>query len=340
MSKIFQILKIEDLRKKILIAALSLICFVSFINIAAAASIQDNATGGDCNLIGAWDGATKTCTLTQDVYEIIQIDSDGITLDGNGHKIIGTDDIGVYLFQRTGATVKNINVEGSIYGIYLQSSSNNTISNNVVSNNSETGLTLSDSHGNLITENEISNNQTGLEILYVVPMSDNKIYHNNFLNNNEQIYAVYDASDSFSQNPPIGGNYWSNFDESLEGCIDSNSDNFCDSPFIFNQNSQDNYPWTKQNGWKISTNQPPTIYNFNQYKSDVQTEISKGGIITENVAIFKANIIDPDGDDAKLEIELRKIDELGGGFANTATASSTYIASGATSTIAVYGLSE
>ncbi|MBI5079096.1 C40 family peptidase [Candidatus Wolfebacteria bacterium] len=87
-------------------------------------------------------------------------------------------------------------------------------------------------------------------------------------------------------------------------------------------------------------NQPPTISNPGQYKSDGQTQISESGITTEDIAIFKANIVDPDGDDAKLEIELRKTDELNGGFSNTVTASSSYVSSGATSTITVYGLSE
>ena len=52
--------------------------------------IADNATGGDCATIGTWDVPTKTCTLTQDVFETIQIDSNGVTLDGNGYTITGT----------------------------------------------------------------------------------------------------------------------------------------------------------------------------------------------------------------------------------------------------------
>jgi hypothetical protein len=34
---------------------------------AAQYTIVDDATGGDCNLIGNWDAATKTCTLTADL---------------------------------------------------------------------------------------------------------------------------------------------------------------------------------------------------------------------------------------------------------------------------------
>lgn len=52
--------------------------------------IKDNATGGDCSTIGIWDSSTKTCTLTKDLNETIQIDSDGITVDGNGHTSTGS----------------------------------------------------------------------------------------------------------------------------------------------------------------------------------------------------------------------------------------------------------
>ena len=38
--------------------------------------IKDDSTGGDCSSIGNWDNATKTCILTTDVNETIQIDDD------------------------------------------------------------------------------------------------------------------------------------------------------------------------------------------------------------------------------------------------------------------------
>jgi hypothetical protein len=59
--------------------------------------------GGDCSsLIGTWDPGTLTCTLTADVSETIQIDSDGITLDGN--MFIATR---IYATQHSEITVKN-----------------------------------------------------------------------------------------------------------------------------------------------------------------------------------------------------------------------------------------
>ena len=47
-------------------------------------TITDDATGGDCTTIGAWNSSTKTCTLTGDItvgqVHAIEIGSNGITI--------------------------------------------------------------------------------------------------------------------------------------------------------------------------------------------------------------------------------------------------------------------
>ena len=48
----------------------SLICTVLLLGLAVGAeaySIRDDATGGDCTLIGTWNQTSKTCTLTADL---------------------------------------------------------------------------------------------------------------------------------------------------------------------------------------------------------------------------------------------------------------------------------
>jgi len=286
-----------------------IVSFIS-INIAKAAYIRDDATGGDCASIGVWDGNAKTCLLTTDLSDSITIGGNGIVLDGANHQIIGNNTgSGIIIDYWENIVVKNLKIQNFAYGIYISNSESNSLTGNIISNNSETGIIFSNSHGN-ITENEISNNQiSGLEISYIALASGNTVYHNNFINNGYQIYAMYDASDFFYQNPPIGGNYWSDYNEEAEGCFDANNDNFCDSPYFFEENSQDNYPWAKQDGWKISTNQPPTFTNLGQFKSDSVTLISESEITTEDVVIFKANITDPDGDDVKLQIELKEFNQ-------------------------------
>jgi len=69
--------------------------------------ISDDTTGGDCTTIGTWNNTTKTCTLTQDVFETIQIDSDNITLDGASFSVTGSETgNGIYLPYRSGVTLK------------------------------------------------------------------------------------------------------------------------------------------------------------------------------------------------------------------------------------------
>src|SRR3989338_1473361 len=82
--------------------------------------ITDNATGGDCSLIGTWEAGSKTCALSQDLSRGIVIDSDNITLNGNGHTVtgIGMDGgIGVYALGKLGIAVVNLTISYFSYGI-------------------------------------------------------------------------------------------------------------------------------------------------------------------------------------------------------------------------------
>lgn len=235
--------------------------------------IRDDATGGDCPSIGTWDFSTKTCTLTTDVYETIQIKNDGITLDGNGHTVTITGwGFGVYIHSRTGVTIKNLNVQNNIQyfgnGIYLYYSNNNTLTNNTVSNN-YTGIaldwhssnntlinnTVSDNHigiilsrfsnNNTITNNTVSSKGYGILLGH---SSNNKIYNNNFIDNPTQAYVYMGSDNIFNLDKPVGGNYWSDYDTPAEGCDDMDEDGFCDASYTF-FGGADYLPWTTQNGW-------------------------------------------------------------------------------------------
>lgn len=356
--------------------------------------IKDDVTGGNCTLIGVWDWPTKTCTLTTDVNETIQIDNDNIILDSNGHEISGYNTgSGIYVNKKN-VTLKNLKIKNFSNGIFLYgatynnlinnivsynsiginiysasnnflknntavynanfgfyimgSSANNILRNNSMSNNrlpahgdgydfymrsfnysafgndidttnttdgkpiyyvengngqtyenlgnigvfycikcgnvtfknftidslnNETGLYLWKNNGshieglnidksnigirvqgsnnNIFKDNTISNTLSGISISDV--SSGNLFYHNNFINNRSSLWFVNPGSNSLNTNMPIGGNYWSEYDDSLEGCSDSNHDKICDSPRVFMNYGvyygQDNYPWTKQNGW-------------------------------------------------------------------------------------------
>src|SRR5659263_649862 len=165
--------------------------------------IRNDATGGDCTSIGDWNVATKTCTLATDLGETIQIDSDGITLNGNGNTITGSySDIGVYLSSRTGVTIKNLNVKQFRSGISLSYSSNNTLSRNNASNNNH-GIWLSDSSNNVLNGNNASDNGYGIRL---DSSSNNNTLSGNNANSNKGYHGVGIDLDSSSNNTLSGNN--------------------------------------------------------------------------------------------------------------------------------------
>jgi parallel beta-helix repeat protein len=137
--------------------------------------------------IGDWNPDTKTFTLTTDVYETIQIDSDGIILDGDGHSITGGGGgFGVYLPYKNGVTIQNLNVQGFPHGIYLYRSSSNTMTGNTANSNNSTGIFLSSSSNNTMTGNNVSsNNKAGI---YLHNSSDSTLSGNTASNSSVGIY--------------------------------------------------------------------------------------------------------------------------------------------------------
>ncbi len=133
--------------------------------------LYDNATGGNCTSFGTWDWGTKTCTMTQDVYQAIFIRANGITLDGNGFSSLDSDEYyAVYSYNLSDVTIKNLNISGSTYGILALEGNNLTVTNNSVSGGNYGIFARSaDTNNNVtITNNTISNPRSyGIYALFV-----------------------------------------------------------------------------------------------------------------------------------------------------------------------------
>jgi parallel beta-helix repeat protein len=173
--------------------------------------------------IGTWDPINRIYTMTTDVYDLVWIDEDNLTLDGAGHRINGGGlGYGLYLYQRTGVTIKNLKVWYWYYGIILNLSSNNTFIGNNVSNNDDGihlynssnntmigntansnrffGIRLDDSNGNTFTGNTFNSNRSmGLGFYN---SSSNTLTDNTASNNGT--YGIYLAN--FSSNNTLTGN--------------------------------------------------------------------------------------------------------------------------------------
>jgi parallel beta-helix repeat protein len=232
-------------------------------SVAYAANITDDVTGGDCaratNPIGTWDVPTKTCVLTADLNEGIQIDSDNVVLDGNRHTITGIGYIldtgtGVSLSGRTGVTIKNLNIKNFTWGVHLESSNNNVLKNITVLDHGYAGIQLyySDnnalagnvtnspyyytgievyiSNNNTLADNSVSNVNRGISLGH---SNNNTLVGNTMLNNHMGISA-----DTSNDNKIYRNNFINNI---YQAYIFSSAGNILNLPAPIGGNYWDSY---------------------------------------------------------------------------------------------------
>ncbi|UCH32002.1 MAG: right-handed parallel beta-helix repeat-containing protein [Candidatus Bathyarchaeota archaeon] len=134
--------------------------------------------------------------------------------------------------------------EMALQGIILNATDNNSLVRNLIFNNGEHGLWLQWSNGNIIKGNLIENN--GHEAINLHDSNSNRIFHNSFINNNGQIVLTGSPSNIWDDDYPSGGNYWSNYNGSDLYCgiyqNETGSDNIGDTPYFLDGYNKDNYP--------------------------------------------------------------------------------------------------
>lgn len=129
--------------------------------------------------------------------------------------------------------------ENSQNGISLLSCRQNVIRDNMVDANAATGIWLNLSPDNQIYQNNISNNPLGLKAML---STGNKIFHNNFLSNQEHSQDI-GGNNSWDDGNVTGGNYWSDHV--------ANGNPSQDWPrMIKGGNMLDRYPFQDESGWR------------------------------------------------------------------------------------------
>ncbi len=211
---------------------------------------------------------------------------------------VAMNTLAITLDSSQNSTVSNITFDSNYYySLYLSNSHNNIINRNSITQNNfyYDGIFLDASNNNEIIYNDISFfRRYGLRLSY---SSDNRIHHNNFIDNANQATVSGGSNNIFNLVYPYGGNYWSDFDTPAEGCNNTNGDNFCDTSYNF-MGGKDNLPLANQvldditfpittvdifgtpgnNGWYISDVQVNMIATDNDGGSGVQkTEYSFDG---------------------------------------------------------------
>jgi hypothetical protein len=200
----------------------------------------------------------STYTLTDDVNGRITISKSHIIFNGNQHTIDQYSsspnektEFGIVLDQVYNVTVVNTTIANTgngiwtlnrpTAGIWIYCGGLNVIMGNNVVNN-YVAIAVHQSNDNILTRNNFINNNNPYGDAPAVMFwgsTNNKICHNNFIDNeNPAGTGKFNSPTTYTTwNTEKEGNYWSNYNGT-----DTNNDGIGDTPYIIDENNQDNYP--------------------------------------------------------------------------------------------------
>jgi parallel beta-helix repeat protein len=157
----------------------------------------------------------------------------------------------VYVDGADNLTMSGNTISGSTNGagMYAQYVNDSVIDNNLFSDNKHDNLFLVYALRNTVKNNTFTNAGTaGIDIMR---SENNKIYHNNIINNAIQSFEL-DSTNIWDNGYPSGGNYWSDYAglDRFSGPtqIGTGSDGIGDTPYLgitSNSGSKDRYPLMK-----------------------------------------------------------------------------------------------
>lgn len=174
---------------------------------------------------------------------------------------------GIFLNNSSDNTIANVTtVWNTKHGIYaIHGSDRNTISNNLTGYNMWWGISIGNADENYITNNFVTRTKDAIRL----EESNNNIISGNYVwENRVEGIDFHRSSENLIKNNNVfekgaisilddcqecgnkysgtnWGNYYEAFDEIAEGCVDANSDEFCDEPFGFDDGGIDQYPSVK-----------------------------------------------------------------------------------------------
>jgi len=175
---------------------------------------------------------------------------------------ISSNEVGIFLLncENNNEISYNTITLNNQYGIAFSSSNTNVIKNNEIESNNGYGINLVKSKENEVTSNNISGNTLGIGI-FSTDTFGNDIYHNNFLNNDDNAYDSSDIGNNWDDG--AYGNYWSDYRDKYPNAKKLRQEGIWDTPYqIQGRDNKDNRPLIKQ--WpKSSTTKPRTITAIN-----------------------------------------------------------------------------
>jgi len=164
----------------------------------------------------------------------------------SGNRLLGNRFSGMFLYGSDLNQIAGNNASrNSQNGISLLSCNQNIIRDNVVNENAATGIWLNLSPDNQIYQNNISNNPLGLKIMI---STGNKIFHNNFLGNQEHSQDI-GGNNGWDDGNVTGGNYWS-------GHVAKGNPSQDWPRMIKGGSMMDRHPFQDKSGWRRAAAAP------------------------------------------------------------------------------------
>jgi parallel beta-helix repeat protein len=146
------------------------------------------------------------------------------------------NDCGFYIYSGSNNNIirRNHIANSTGDGIYLGDSFGNSVCANNLTNSYD-GVYLSNASRNIVYGNTITNNEYGVYLSYY--SEDNKIYHNNFINNTIHAETYNSLNTLWDDGYPSGGNYWSGYTG-----VDPDRDGIGNTAHTIDTDNVDKYP--------------------------------------------------------------------------------------------------
>jgi parallel beta-helix repeat protein len=129
----------------------------------------------------------------------------------------------------------------NIDGIGLDHCFNNILFRNSIAANGECGVRISGtSTYNCISGNDVTDNFDGIRLSG--SSSNNTIFHNNFVGNQQHASTFNSDSNHWDTGYPLGGNYWSDYQEKYSNASEIDNSGIWNTPYIIDSGNRDRYP--------------------------------------------------------------------------------------------------
>jgi len=232
------------------------------IDVTAGLKVEsNNVTLKGFTIYDGWRGITLSGNHCSISGNKITNATNGIVLFGYENSITGNVFESIGLSSAIQLNFANRNfvadnyIDSCVEGIQIwQGSNNNTVTKNMIINCQDHAIRFQYSNDNIIMLNNITNTGCGTSIY---GSNNNTITNNNYVNNTYQFSANEDYYLSFGNNRSvntINQNYWDDY----RGA-DANGDGIGDTPYVIDENNQDNHPLMRPFEASSALSTSPTI---------------------------------------------------------------------------------